>query len=386
MIVEESCDKDLDSLPTTAPFVASNNDTGCKFDALIHRESVRWTVQHRLIHQLGAGGQGVVYLAEKIGASGVTVPVALKFFSPYPYLSLPDYHEDMGRVARIAAKVAVIQQDHLLDVHNFVEIENVHVMATEWIDGLDLRVLLAPKAVDALEAHVNSERWSHLNDVVITKGPSKSRLKPGIAVAIVRECLAALAALHRDGIVHGDIKPSNIMLKRTGNAKIIDLGSACEWGYVAGDRPFTPRYASPEVLETGQCTPHSDLMSLGYVLVELLSGHSVFADLKDYGDLIAAKHLLVRDLPRLVPAEVLASASLMHLVQTLVTPGLLRRIPGAEVADLLKLCATEFHHELVNGNLASEYETEIGLWLRDFCLHDARTAGREDAKASCSTA
>ncbi len=45
------------------------------------------------------------------------------------------------------------------------------------------------------------------------------RIKAGIAVNIVRECLAALAALHRDGIVHGDIKPSNIMLKRTGNAE-----------------------------------------------------------------------------------------------------------------------------------------------------------------------
>ncbi len=54
------------------------------------------------------------------------------------------------------------------------------------------------------------------------------RVKPGMAIAIVRDCLAALAALHREGIVHGDIKPSNIMLKRTGNAKIVDIGSAFE--------------------------------------------------------------------------------------------------------------------------------------------------------------
>ena len=47
-----------------------------------------------------------------------------------------------------------------------------------------------------------------------------------MAVAIIRECLAGLAALHREEIVHGDIKPSNIMVKRTGNAKIIDIGSA----------------------------------------------------------------------------------------------------------------------------------------------------------------
>ena len=53
-------------------------------------------------------------------------------------------------------------------------------------------------------------------------------MKAGVAVAIVRDCLTALAALHRDGIVHGDIKPSNIMLKRTGIAKIVDIGSAFE--------------------------------------------------------------------------------------------------------------------------------------------------------------
>jgi eukaryotic-like serine/threonine-protein kinase len=82
-----------------------------------------------------------------------------------------------------------------------------------------------------------------------------------VAIAIVQECLAALAALHREGIVHGDLKPSTIMLKKTGNAKIIDLGSACSVDYARGHRPFTPRYAPPEVLTGEGCTPFSDLAS-----------------------------------------------------------------------------------------------------------------------------
>ena len=110
------------------------------------------------------------------------------------------------------------------------------------------------------------------------------RLKPGIAIAVMRECLAALAALHREGIVHSDLKPSNIMLKRTGNAKIVDIGSAFELNNLPGQRTCTPTYAAPEVLEGSECTPRSDLASLGYVLIEMLAGRQPFAGLIDlYG-------------------------------------------------------------------------------------------------------
>ena len=75
------------------------------------------------------------------------------------------------------------------------------------------------------------------------------RVKPGVAVAIVRDCLAALAALHREGLVHGDIKPSNLMLKLTGNAKLVDIGAAFELNKPPPQRMCTPTYAAPEVLE-----------------------------------------------------------------------------------------------------------------------------------------
>ena len=53
--------------------------------------------------------------------------------------------------------------------------------------------------------------------------------------------------------MHGDIKPSNIMVKRTGNAKIIDIGSAFEMDNRPPQRTCTPTYAAPEVLEGGEC-------------------------------------------------------------------------------------------------------------------------------------
>ena len=91
-------------------------------------------------------------------------------------------------------------------------------MEMEWIDGFDLRRLLKPSLLLQVQGKVSNRQWSYINDVIVTEGPRQSRLKPGIVAAIIRECLSGLAALHREEIVHADIKPANIMLKRTGNA------------------------------------------------------------------------------------------------------------------------------------------------------------------------
>src|SRR6185436_14851196 len=128
--------------------------------------------------------------------------------------------------------------------------------------------------------------WEEINSVIMTDGPMQPRMKPGIAISVVRECLAALAALHREGIVHGDVKPSNIMLKRTGNAKMVDIGSAFEMSDPPPQRTCTPSYAAPEVLEAAECTPLSDLASLGYVLIEMLAGRPLFAGINDYTELL----------------------------------------------------------------------------------------------------
>ena len=191
------------------------------------------------------------------------------------------------------------------------------------------------------------------------------RLKPGIAVAIVRECLAALAALHREQIVHGDIKPSNIMVKRTGNAKIVDIGSAFAMDDVPPQRTCTPTYAAPEVLEGGECTPRSDLASLGYVLIEMLSGRPPFAGISGFRELLEAKRALAQKLPQFLPQEVVCNELLMNFCRGLVAPDPMRRFPSAEAADLLKEGAASFHRQLIVGGLASEYENEIRLWLEE---------------------
>jgi len=199
--------------------------------------------------------------------------------------------------------------------------------------------------------------------VIVTAGPQQSRLKPGVAISIVRECLAALAALHRDGIVHGDIKSSNIMVKRTGNAKIIDIGSALALDNIPANRTCTPSYAAPEVLEGRENTPRSDLASLGYVLIEMLSGQPPFAGLQSYRDLLEAKRSLVHRLPQLLPSEVTCNELLMNFCRGMIAADPSKRFPSAEAADLVKEGAASFHRQLIVGGLASEYENEIRAWL-----------------------
>jgi eukaryotic-like serine/threonine-protein kinase len=223
--------------------------------------------------------------------------------------------------------------------------------------------LLTPAMLEQVRNRVSTRRWNYINEVIVTGGSVQPRLKPGIAVAVVRDCLAALAALHREGIVHGDIKPSNIMLKRTGNAKIVDLGSAVDLALAQQRRTCTPAYAAPELLDGGESTPQSDLASLGYVLIEMLAGVSPFEGLSNYKELLEAKRFLAQRLPHFLPEEVVRSDLLMSFCRGLVVPDPMRRFPSAEAADLVKEGAASFHRQLILSNLASEYDNEIRLWL-----------------------
>ena len=347
------------------PVVRCSDELLGRYHQILEEQRLSWTEHHRLISLLGSGGQGVVYLSERRGTDSFTLPVALKIFSPERYEDERSYDEAMGRMAEVAARVAQIQQDNLLDVRNWVDRSRIRMMEMEWVDGYDLSRLLTRTMLERLESRVSNKRWNYINQVIVTGGPMQPRVKPGITIAIVRDCLAALAALHREGIVHGDLKPSNIMLKRTGNAKIVDLGSAFDVEQAPMRRTCTPTYAAPEVLEGGECSPRSDLASLGYVLVEMLAGSPPFAGLTNFRDLLEAKRFMAQRLPQFLPSEVVCNELLMSFCRGLVAPDPMRRFPSAEAADLVKEGAASFHRQLIKGDLASEYDNEIRLWLEE---------------------
>lgn len=345
--------------------IEHENELTSRYDELLDGQRLSWTTHQRLSRLLGKGGQGVVYLSERRGADGFTVPIALKVFSPARYPSVKEYELAMERIAHVAARVAQIQQDHLVHVHNFVDRNRIRMLSMEWVDGCDVRRALCNETLTLIEHRVSAKRWDYLNNVVVTKGVEQPRLKAGVAMAIVRDCLAGLAALHREGIVHGDVKPANIMLKRSGTAKLIDIGSAFETNDPPASRTCTPRYAAPEVLEGGEASSRSDLASLGYCLLEMLAGKQLFSGLTMYKDLLEAKRKLPQQLNDLLPEEVTVNELLMTFCKGLISPDPMRRFPTAEEADLLDTGAAAFQRQLVRSDLSVEYSNEIRLWIEE---------------------
>ncbi len=339
-----------------------------RYHELLANQRLNWMSHHHLERRLGEGGQGVVYLSEQRGADGFTLPVAIKIFSPDRYDDERAYDEAMQRIADVAAHVAQIQHDHLLDVHNFLDRDRIRMMVMEWVDGYDLEKLLVSERLARIESRVSQKRWEYINCVIATAGPAHHRFKAGVAMAVLRDCLGALAALHREGVVHGDIKPSNVMLKRTGHAKIVDIGSAFALEAPPPHFMCTPQYAAPEVLENSECTARSDLAALGYVLIEMLAGQSPFANCnpKNLRELLEYKRSLPHRLHQILPQEVTVNELLMNFCRKLIAPDPMQRFPSAEVADLVKEeGAAAFHRQLVMSNLAVEYENEIRVWLED---------------------
>lgn len=336
-----------------------------EYDALTRGEKIVWTGHYRLRRMLGRGGQGEVFLSEYRGTDGFTVPVALKIFSPERYATAAGYQSAMKRIASMAARIAMIQHDNLLQVQNFFERSGIRVMMMEWIDGYDLRRLVQPRWLELLHGTVPQRRWNYINEVLLTAGPVHSRFKAGVAVAIVRECLAALAALHRNGVVHGDVKPANIMLKLSGHSKLIDMGSAIDFRDPPPERDCTPLYAAPEVLENQPPSPRSDLASLGYVLIEMLAGQSPFDSTMKVRDLLAAKRELPKRLRDILPDEVLRNELLTHFLHGLISPDPNRRFPNAEAAEHVEQGAAAFHRQLVLSDMATEYDNDIRVWLEE---------------------
>jgi beta-lactam-binding protein with PASTA domain len=207
--------------------------------------------------KLGSGGMADVYLAEdqELGRR-----VALKL--------LNDRHANdeqfVERFRREAQSAAGLNHPNIVSIFDRGQAEGTYYIAMEYLDGRTLKELL------------------------VRNGP------PPIPIAIdySRQILQALSFAHRNGIVHRDIKPHNIVVGPDGRLKVTDFGiarSGASQMTEAGSIVGTAQYLSPEQARGAPVDPRSDLYSLGIVLYEMLTGKVPFTG--DAPVEIAMKHL-----------------------------------------------------------------------------------------------
>ena len=188
----------------------------------------------RVLRPLGSGGSARVFLAEDRLQPGD--PVALKLLRDPGPASLRVARREFGQLARLS-------HPHVVAVHDFGRLEDGSLfISTEFIEGADLA------------------RWS------------RGRGEDELGSVLVQIC-RALQYLHDRGVVHGDLKPANVLVRDDGQAKLVDFGLASG----GAQRPNqtegisgTPRYMAPELLEgRSSPAPATDLYSLGVLLGEL---------------------------------------------------------------------------------------------------------------------
>ncbi|MHC4548633.1 MAG: serine/threonine-protein kinase [Planctomycetota bacterium] len=202
----------------------------------------------RIERKLGLGGFATVWLAHDPRLERF---VALKVFN------VPDPTEDdtEQRVLEEARLLARLQSRHVVILYSAYRIEGGGwVFEMEYVPGGSL------------------ER-------VLRKGP---RPGPERTLEILRGIARGLQTAHAAGIVHGDIKPANVLLDDDGTAKLADFGLARLLPdqslaiSMAGDPVGTPHYMAPEVYLGRRPTPASDLWSFGVMLYEFLAGRRAF--------------------------------------------------------------------------------------------------------------
>jgi serine/threonine protein kinase len=190
---------------------------------------------------LARGGMGEVLRARAIGAAGASKEVCIKRIRA----SRLGDRRAVERFVHEARLSLALTHANIVATFDFGRADHDYYLAMEWIDGADLWRILAratdePLSLGAI-AHVGAE----------------------IARALRHAHGATEAA-----IVHCDVKPSNVLVSRSGDVKLADFGVAV--ARLEDHRGGTPRYTAPEVRDGGPVTPAADLYALGILLGELL--------------------------------------------------------------------------------------------------------------------
>ncbi|MFO0983351.1 MAG: serine/threonine-protein kinase [Planctomycetota bacterium] len=222
----------------------------------------------KLLRRLGCGGMGVVYLAEQ---ESLGRRVALKVIRPES-LYFPGARD---RFEREIKAVAQLEHPGIVPIYTVGEDQGVPYFAMEWVDGVTLDHALnelgskAPErlvAADFARAVGACEPW-----------PAARASWVELCGDLVCRLAQALHHAHERGVIHRDVKPSNILLARDGRVLLFDFGLALTDGGArltrTGSQMGSLPYMSPEQLrgESSRIDRRTDVYSLGVVLFELLT-------------------------------------------------------------------------------------------------------------------
>jgi serine/threonine protein kinase len=256
-----SYEQEKSFLETPAAALAAHSLVKEESAALVGQQLGRY----QIVREIGRGGMGVVYLAQDVSLDR---PVALKLL-PKHLTSDPNRLRRFDREARAAS---ALNHHNILTIYEIAQLDGLHSIATEFIDGVTLRERIKSKDLELSET---------LN--------------------IAEQIASALMAAHEAGIVHRDIKPENVMLRRDGYVKVLDFGLAKlteqqtvkrvnASAAIAGTNTDTGvmgtvGYMSPEQARGESVDHRTDIFSLGVLIYEMVTGHMPF-EAKTAGDVI----------------------------------------------------------------------------------------------------
>jgi len=213
--------------------------------------------RYKIIEKLGIGGMGAVYRVEDIN---IGQDIALKLIKS-------DIASDKKTIERFRNELKttrMISHRNVCRMFDLAETEGTYYITMEYIPGEDLKSFIR----------------------------RSRRLDSGTALALAKQICEGLSEAHRLDVVHRDLKSSNIMIDKKGNARIMDFGIARSIGAkgLTGEGIIigTPEYMSPEQAEALEVDHRSDIYSLGVILYEMVTGELPFGG--DTPLSIAMKH------------------------------------------------------------------------------------------------